>query len=157
MVCMSINKFFDIVIWWQWNSLHNQHYWIWALRIEFYFMEFYVKILHGFFLYCHEQIKKHLETCSRSLFLEAKFCAYHREKEGIYFVHWCMKILAKRKKRKQIFSMKHHVGHPRLWGKEETTFNLGILRGIENKYYAHEYLIFNRKEETTASRKSLLL
>ena len=33
--------------------------------------------------------------------------------------------------------------------KEQTSSNLGILIGMENKDYAHEYLIFNRKEETT--------
>ena len=56
-------------------------------------MEFYLKILNGLFLCCHEQMKKHLEAPSRCIKTIQTI-----EKKRVYFVHWCMKILAKRKR-----------------------------------------------------------
>jgi len=61
---MNVNKFFDKVIWW----LDNTRPWLdhWALWINFISWEFYLKILNGLFLCCHEQVKKILEMPSRS-------------------------------------------------------------------------------------------
>ena len=53
-----------------------------------------MKILNGpFLLCCHEQMKKHLEAPSRSM-----LAVQPKREKGDYFVHRCVKILAKRKR-----------------------------------------------------------
>ena len=57
---------------------------------KFHFIEFYLKILNGLFLCCHEQMKKHLEAPSRSSnFVQpkenkAEFRSCHSGKESLF-------------------------------------------------------------------------
>ena len=52
-----------------------------------------MKILNGPISCCHEQMKKLLEAPSREY-----LAAQHKERKGDYFVHKCIKILAKRER-----------------------------------------------------------
>ena len=104
---MSINKFFDFVIWWQWIYSHGQ--------LEKLGLEDWISF-HG--ILCENSKCAFLiwswtnKETSRSMFYKPYNRPTSREKEN-YFVHWCMKILAKRKKRKQISSIRKWSGQPK--------------------------------------------
>ena len=149
MVWMSINMFFWHCHIMTMNSCHTANLRIWALRIEFHFMKFYLKILSGHFLCCHQQMKKHLEAPSR-----CPLAVQTREKERPILCIDVWRYLQKEKEETNFLYKARGISANKSQGrskiKEDTNPRL-----LEDKHwpcdiseegiFAHEYVMFYKR------------